>query len=63
MERSYLMAKKVKRSPASLFGGILIAIAIFVIWMLIFEDPGFWLIVLGAAIALAVGVWIRVANL
>lgn len=58
------MAKKpIKRSPASLFGGILIAVAIFVVWMLVMENPGAVEILIGLALAAAVGVWTRLANL
>lgn len=57
------MAKQIKRSPASLFGGVLIAIGIFVIWMLVLDDPGVWMTALGVVIAVAVGVWTRLANL
>lgn len=58
------MAKKpIKRSPASLFGGILIALAIFVIWMLSMKDPGILEILVGLGLAVAVGVWTRLANL
>ena len=58
------MAKKtIKRSPASLFGGVIIALMIFAIWVLNFDDPSTIEIGIGAAIALAVGIWTRVANL
>ena len=58
------MAKKpIKRSPASLFGGILIAVAIFVVWMLVMENPSVVKVLVGLVLAAAVGVWTRLANL
>jgi multisubunit Na+/H+ antiporter MnhE subunit len=58
------MAKKpIKRSPASLFGGILIAVAIFVVWMLVMENPSVVEVLVGLVLAAAVGVWTRLANL
>lgn len=58
------MAKAdIKRSPASLFGGIIIAGVIFVLWNLIFWVPSPLEVVAGAVIAGAIGVWTRLANL
>lgn len=58
------MAKTdIKRSPASLIGGILIAVVIFVLWVLIFWEPSALEIVAGAVVAAVVGVWTRLANL
>lgn len=57
------MAKQIKRSPASLFGGIIIAVVIFALWLLIFWEPNAVEIAIGAAIALVIAVWTRVANL
>lgn len=53
----------IKRSPASLIGGILIAVVIFVLWVLIFWEPSALEIVAGALVAAVVGVWTRLANL
>lgn len=52
-----------KRSPASLIGGILIALVIFVLWVLIFWQPSALEIIAGAVVAAIVGVWTRLANL
>ncbi len=58
----------VKRNIASLVGGIVIAIGCFVLWMLVASEfahgmPGLAAIFAGGLVALAIGVWIRVADL
>ena len=58
----------VQRNIASLVGGVVIALGCFVLWMLVaseltatpFAPP---VIAAGALVALAIGVWIRVADL
>ena len=59
-------AAPIKRNIASLVGGIVIAVGCFVLCLLVASEltAVTWPVVLGAAIfALAVGVWIRVADL
>ncbi len=56
----------VKRNIASLVGGVVIAAGCFVLCLLVASELTViaWPVVLGAAIvALAIGVWIRVADL
>ncbi len=57
------MAQQIKRSPASLYGGIVIALVVFVLWTLILWQPSAAEIVIGAVIAGAIGIWTRLANL
>jgi len=59
-------AAPITRSIASLVGGVVIAIGCFVLCLLVVSEltAVTWPVVLGALIlALAVGVWIRVADL
>lgn len=58
----------VKRNIASLVGGVVIALGCFVLWMLVASQlaggtPTLPMIGVGAAVALGIGVWIRVADL
>jgi hypothetical protein len=57
-----------KRSVASLVGGVVIALGCFVLWVLVASQlahgtPSIPVIAAGAAVALGIGVWIRVADL
>lgn len=57
-----------KRNIASLVGGIVIAVGCFVLWVLVASEltrfpPSLPLIVSGLVVALAVGFWIRLADL
>ena len=54
---------RVKRSMPSLIGGIFTAIVVFVLWLLLFGSASTPLILLGAVIAIALGTWIRLADL
>ena len=59
-------AAPVKRNVASLVGGVVIAVGCFVLCLLVASELTAitWPVVLGAAVfALAIGVWIRVADL
>jgi len=59
-------AAPIKRNIASLVGGVVIAVGCFVLCLLVASELTAltWPVVLGALIlALAVGVWIRVADL
>jgi hypothetical protein len=53
---------KVKRSMPSLIGGIFTGLVIIALWMLLI-GAGFPLIVVGVLLAIAVGTWIRLADL
>lgn len=52
-----------KRSMPSLIGGIFSAIVVFVIWVLLFGTGSIPLVALGAVLSVALGVWIRLADL
>ena len=57
-----------KRNIASLVGGIVIAIGCFVLWVLVSSELTQWppslpLVSAGLVVALAVGCWIRLADL
>lgn len=59
-------AAPVKRNIASLVGGVVIAVGCFILCLLVASElmAVTWPVVLGVAIlALAVGTWIRVADL
>ena len=57
-----------KRNVASLVGGVVIAIGCFVLWLLVASQltqfpPSLPLVVSGLIVAVAVGFWIRLADL
>ena len=57
---------RVKPGRASLIGGIAVALAGFVLWCAITSELGFsgpLPLLLGAALALGAGMWIRMADL
>jgi len=54
---------RVKRSMPSLIGGIFSAIVAFVLWLLLFGTGSVAMIALGAVVAVALGTWIRLADL
>jgi len=57
---------RLKRSPASLFGAFVIALGVFVLWHLVGRQLGYTdtlTQLFGLAVAAAVGVYIRVADL
>ena len=61
-------SQPVKRNIASLVGGVVIAVGCFVLWLLVASQLTQWppsplVIATGLAVALGVGVWIRVADL
>jgi len=53
----------VKRSMPSLIGGIFSAVVAFVLWLLLFGTGSVAMIALGALVAIALGTWIRLADL
>jgi hypothetical protein len=54
---------EIKRSVASLVGGIVMAIFVFVLWLLLIGDPGATEIVIGLIGATLLGLWVRLADL
>jgi uncharacterized protein YjeT (DUF2065 family) len=57
-----------KRNIASLVGGVVIAVGCFVLWILVASELTQWppalpLVVSGLLVALAIGFWIRLADL
>jgi hypothetical protein len=52
-----------KRSMPSLIGGIFSGIVAFVLWLLLFGTGSVVMTILGALVALALGTWIRLADL
>jgi hypothetical protein len=61
-------APRRKRNIASLVGGYVIAIGCFVLWILCASQltqwpPGLPVVAAGLIVAIAVGVWIRLADL
>jgi hypothetical protein len=54
---------RVKRSLPSLIGGIFSAIVAFALWLLLFGTGSVAMIALGAVVAIALGTWIRLADL
>ena len=53
----------VKRALPSLIGGIFSAIVAFVLWLLLFGTGSAAMVALGAFVAIALGTWIRLADL
>ena len=56
-------AVPVKWSMPSLIGGVFTAIAVFVLWLLLFGAGSVTTIVLGVVVAGGLGAWIRLADL
>jgi hypothetical protein len=52
-----------KRSMPSLIGGIFSSIVAFVLWLLLFGTGSIATVVLGLVVAVALGTWIRLADL
>jgi hypothetical protein len=57
-----MAAAKVKRSGASLVGGIAIGVGIFILWSL-HAGTGTGAVIAGLIVAGAVGTWVRLADL
>jgi len=53
----------VKRGLPSLIGGIFSAVVVFALWLLLFGAADIGIIALGALVAIALGTWIRLADL
>ena len=58
-----MAATGARRSLPSLLGGIFTAIVAFVLWLLLFGTGNVAVIGLGIVAALALGAWIRLADL
>ena len=58
-----MAATQIKRGMPSLIGGIFSAIVAFVLWLLLFGTASIPMIALGGVIAVALGTWIRLADL
>ena len=56
-------ATRLKRSRASLVGGIATGLGVFVLVLLLAGDAGATTIAIGLAVALAVAAWVRLADL
>jgi hypothetical protein len=54
---------EIKRSVASLVGGIVIAIFVFVLWLLVLGGHGPIEVVSGLIVASMLGIWVRLADL
>lgn len=54
---------EIKRSVASLVGGIVIAIFVFVLWLLVLGSHGPVEIASGVVVASLLGIWVRLADL
>ena len=54
---------KLKRSIASLVGGIAVALAVLILWLLLASDLEPQNIAIGLLLAAAVGAWVRLADL
>ena len=54
---------RVKRALPSLIGGIFSAVVVFVLWLLLFGTTSIPMTALGVIIAVALGAWIRLADL
>jgi hypothetical protein len=54
---------RVKRTLPSLIGGIFSAIVAFVLWLLLFGTGSVAMVAAGAIVAIALGTWIRLADL
>jgi hypothetical protein len=57
-----------RRNIASLVGGVVIAVGCFVLWLLVASEltqwpPSLALVASGLIVAVAIGVWIRLADL
>ncbi|HEX3861622.1 MAG TPA: hypothetical protein VHY35_08005 [Stellaceae bacterium] len=56
-------AARLKRSQASLFGGIVCGIGVMILYLLLVGDVSVGNLAVGAAIGLALGGWVRLADL
>ena len=52
-----------KRSTASLVGGVAVAIGVLVLWLLLTDSLAPGVVAIGLVLAAAVGTWVRLADL
>ncbi len=57
------MAATLKRSVASLVGGIAVALGVLLLWLLLADSLQPASIAVGLVLAIAVGAWVRLADL
>jgi multisubunit Na+/H+ antiporter MnhE subunit len=57
------MATQLKRSMASLIGGIAVAIGVLLLWLLLADSLRPASIAVGLVLATAVGAWVRLADM
>ncbi|HXZ01758.1 MAG TPA: hypothetical protein VEI03_17315 [Stellaceae bacterium] len=57
------MATMLKRSLASLVGGIAVALGVLLLWLLLADSLQPASIAVGLVLAIAVGAWVRLADL
>ena len=57
------MAARLKRSMASLVGGVAVAIGVLLLWLLLAGSLQPASIAVGLVLAIAVGAWVRLADL
>jgi len=57
------MATRLKRSVASLVGGIAVALGVLLLWLLLADSLQPASIAVGLVLATAVGAWVRLADL
>lgn len=56
-------AARLKRSQASLFGGMACGIGVFILYLLLAGGPSPLNLIIGIAIGVALGAWVRLADL
>ncbi len=54
---------RIKRSQASLFGGIASGLGVFILYLLLAGSPSLANIAIGLAIGAALAIWVRLADL
>jgi len=63
MEKLGAPANRLKRSQASLFGGLACGVGAFILYLLLAGGPSALNITVGLAIGAALGIWVRLADL
>jgi len=63
MEKLGAPPEPLKRSQASLFGGVACGVGVFILVLLLAGGPSLLNIAIGLVIGAAVGVWVRLADL
>lgn len=63
VEKVEITPRRLKRSRASLIGGIACGGAVFILYLLLAGEPSALNVAIGAGIGLALGAWVRLADL